>query len=449
MTLRKQGRRRMPGWGRRLAIVAWFPAFLVSACGAPPPEPGPVFESGLGPAVALPGAEVPRWTLEERMGHYEVPGVSVAVIDGGRIVLAKGYGLADTEAGTPVTASTLFQAASISKPVAAMGALTLVEEGRLSLDEPVNAVLSGWQVPENEFTRDSVVTLRGILTHTAGLTVWGFPGYARGVEVPSVLEVLQGVPPANTDAVRVWKVPGTGFRYSGGGYTVMQKAVEDVAGRPFAEYLGEQVLSPAGMAESTYEQPLPGDRWPQAARGHRGGAIEVEGEWHTYPEMAAAGLWTTPSDLARLAIEVQRSLKGESNRVLSVAMTEAFLNPEPHNGWGLGFEIDGEGDERVFAHDGSNAGYKSLLVAYARQGQGAAVMTNGDGGAPLAAEIVRAVAAAYDWPTRRTEVRDTVTLTPVELASFVGTYEVPEAGWEVRVTVRDNRLRARSGNNPT
>ena len=430
------------------AAVALALAGVLGTCGGSPSGDLPSFDGRLSPAVTLPGQTQPSWTLEERMEHYNVPGVSVAVIDQGRVVLAKGYGSTGAEDRDEVTATTLFQAASISKPVAALGALKLVEEGRLALDAEINEFLAGWQVPASEFTRDSVVTLRGLLTHTAGMTVWGFPGYERGEGIPSVEAVLDGVSPANTDPVRVWRVPGTGFRYSGGGYTVMQKAVADAAGRPFDEFLAEAVLEPADMASSTFAQPLPEDRWAQAARGHLQDGSEVEGAWHTYPEMAAAGLWTTPGDLARLAIEVQRSLQGSSNRILSREMTEALLTPEPHQGWGLGFELKGEGETQVFLHTGSNVGFKSSLVAYARRGQGAVVMTNGDQGAPLAAEVVRAVAAAYEWPTLRTEVRDTVHLTPSELAAFVGTYEVPEAGWDIRVTLRSNRLYARSGSGP-
>ncbi|NNM32424.1 MAG: serine hydrolase [Gemmatimonadetes bacterium] len=426
-------------------LLAGALGITIGACGGPPVVEPPAFESQLAPAVTLPGEDTPSWSIEERMEHYDVPGVSIAVIDEGRIVVAKGYGLADLAEERAVTATTLFQAASISKPVAALGALRLVEEGRLSLDGPVNEALVGWQVPDSELTRDSAVSLRGLLTHTAGMTVWGFPGYPRGAELPTVEQILDGVAPANTDPVRVWRDPGTGFRYSGGGYTVMQKAVEDAAGRPFAEYLADAVLDPAGMSESTFAQPLPQERWSRAARGHRGDGAEVEGEWHRYPELAAAGLWTTPSDLARLAIEVQQSLAGESNRILSREMTEALLTPEPHIGWGLGFELRGEGEEQVFLHTGSNAGFKSSLVAYARRGQGVVVMTNGDQGASLAAEIVRAVASAYQWPTLRTEVGDTISLGPIELAAFVGTYEVPEAGWDIRVTLRSNRLYARSG----
>ena len=444
MTVRKSKRLRSRGaYGARISGV--LPTIAILGCGGTVAGEPPDFESRLSPAVTLPGEDTPSWTIQERMEHYDVPGVSLAVIDDGRIVLARGYGLADKESEQTVTATTLFQAASISKPVAALGALSLVEEGRLSLDAPVNEVLSGWQIPESDLTRDSAVSLRGLLTHTAGMTVWGFPGYPRGVALPSVTQILEGAAPANTDPVRVWREPGTGFRYSGGGYTVMQKAVEDASGMPFHEYLAEAVLEPAGMTESTFAQPLPEDQWERAARGHREDGMEVEGEWHHYPEMAAAGLWTTPSDLARLAIEVQQSLAGSSNRILSPEMTEALLTPEPHIGWGLGFELRGRDAEQVFLHTGSNAGFKSSMVAYARRGQGAVVMTNGDKGASLAAEIVRAVAAAYEWPTLRTEVRDTVSLSPVALAAFVGTYVVPEAGWDIRVTLRSNRLYARSG----
>jgi CubicO group peptidase (beta-lactamase class C family) len=302
---------------RSHALAALLPTLLALGCGPaeppapPPPGPGDL-EVHLRPAVQLEGEEPQRFTLPDRLAHYNVPGVSVAVMDGGEIAWAQGWGVADLETGAPVTPETLFQAASISKPVAALAAMALVEEGTLDLDGPVNGHLTNWRLPENGFTADSAVTLRGILTHTAGLTVWGFPGYrkdqpfADGRPVATNVEVLEGA--GNTDSVRVYKVPGTSWQYSGGGYTVMEQMLEDVTGRPFEEVARERVLEPAGMTRSTYAQPLPEDRWAEAARAHRADGSEVAGEWHSYPEQAAAGLWTTPTELLLLS----RHLRGSS-----------------------------------------------------------------------------------------------------------------------------------------
>lgn len=425
---------------------------LVAAACAPAeaPDPGPTPEeiaAGLQPAVQIEGEAPLAYALAERMAHYDVPGVSVAVMDGGRVAWARAWGVADKETGAEVTPATLFQAASISKPVAALAALSLVEEGVLALDAPVNDFLTGWKVPDNGFTADSAVTLRGLLTHSAGTTVWGFPGYRKDQPfseertVAANVQVLEGE--GNTPAVRVYKVPGTSWQYSGGGYTVMEQLVEDVTGLPIDEAVRLRVLGPAGMARSTYQQPLPEARWPEAARGHRGDGTEVEGEWHTYPEQAAAGLWTTPSDLLALSAHLLRVLSGEeTGGVVSREMLEAMLSPN-HAGdsafsnWGLGFALQGEGETARFGHGGSNEGFRAQWTVFRNRGQGAVVMTNGDRGGALAAEILRSVAAAYGWPgdAFAPRVRARKVLDGAALAAFDGSFAL-EARPEMAITVR-------------
>ncbi|HUK89666.1 MAG TPA: serine hydrolase domain-containing protein, partial [Blastocatellia bacterium] len=258
------------------------------------------------PAVQLKGRSN-AMNLVDRMRYYRIPGVSVAVINNGRIEWARGFGVRDAGSGEPVTAETLFQAGSISKPVAAAGVLHLVEEGRLSLDDNVNDKLKSWRLPENEFTEKRKVTLREILSHTGGLTVHGFPGYATDAPLPTLTQVLDGTKPANTAPIRVDVEPGTIYRYSGGGYTVMQQLLIDVMGKPFPEILDQTVIERAGMMHSTYQQPLPNNLQGKTATAHIHGE-PIKGRWHVYPEMAAAGLWTTPSDLALFAMEIQRAL---------------------------------------------------------------------------------------------------------------------------------------------
>lgn len=383
------------------------------------------------------------------MARYHVPGVSVAVMDGGEIVWARGWGLADTETGAPVTPETLFQAASISKPVAGLAAMSLVQDGTLALDAPVNRYMTGWHVPDNDFTADSAVTLRGILTHSAGLTVWGFPGYRKDEPfgdqpMASNVQVLDGL--GNTDPVRVYKVPGTSWQYSGGGYTVMEQLLEDATGLPFAEVLRERVLEPAGMGRSTYAQPLPEARWPEAARGHRGDGSEVEGEWHTYPEQAAAGLWTTPTDLLTLSVHLLGILGGSvGDGILSRETAQAVMTPnhpgdEAFQGWGLGFSLSGEGVARTFGHGGANEGFRAQWVVYPELGRGVAVMTNGDQGSPLAMEIIRSVSEAFDWPGHKPQVRAARSLSQDEMAEYAGPYRVEGADMIVTVTPGDGVL---------
>ena len=234
------------------------------------------------------------------MRKRQVAGLSLAIIQDGKIVKARGYGVTERSGDSPVTTATLFQAGSISKSVSALGALRLVEQSKLALDEDVNARLVTWKVPVNEFTKEKKVTLRGLLSHTAGLTVHGFPGYATDDPVPTVVQILDGAKPANTKPIRVDFVPGSQWRYSGGGYTVMQQMIVDVTGAPFPRFMREAVLGPLAMKDSTFEQPLPAGTAKQTASGHVGDRSPVKGRWHIYPEMAAAGLWTTPSDLVRL-----------------------------------------------------------------------------------------------------------------------------------------------------
>lgn len=354
-------------------------------------------ESGLMPSGAAKGETPPKWTMADRMAHYNVVGVSVAVIDNYTIHWAKGYGKMAKDSDRPVTTETLFQAGSISKPVAATAALHLVEAGKLSLDEDVNRKLNTWHVPENDFTREQKVTLRRILSHSAGLTVHGFPGYAVNETIPGLVDILDGKKPANTPAIRVDLVPGTTERYSGGGYTVMQLMLTDVTGESFPQLLKNLMLDKIGMQHSTYQQPLPTDWAANAASGYRDNGEPVPGKWHIYPEMAAAGLWTTASDLARFAIEIEKSRQGRANHVLSREMTNQMLTRQI-DGAGLGLMRSGSGDSERFGHNGADEGFQALLVSTLDSGKGAVVMVNSDNGIQLAQEILRSIAAEYSWP---------------------------------------------------
>lgn len=378
-------------------------------------------ENGLLPAAVIKGQTAPM-KIADRMAHYKTPGVSVAVINEGKIEWAKAYGVIEA-GGEPVTIETRFQAASISKPVAAMGALALVEQGKLSLDEDVNAKLKSWKVPENDFTKEQKATLRRLVTHSAGLTVHGFRGYAADEPVPTLLQALDGQKPANSAAIRVDILPNSRWRYSGGGYNVMQQLMIDVAGKPFPELMRELALDKLGMKRSTYEQPLPKSEAAQAASGHRSNGEVVKGKWHTYPEMAAAGLWTTPYDLALFAIELQKSKAGKSNKVLSQAMTNQMLTKQIEN-WGLGISLGGEGQAATFSHGGANEGFRCQLFAYAETGQGAVVMTNSDAGGALANEILRSIAREYGWPNFKPVERALAKVNPEIFKNYAGEYEV-------------------------
>jgi CubicO group peptidase (beta-lactamase class C family) len=355
------------------------------------------------------------------MTRYKIPGVSVAVINDFKVDWAKGYGVKDVETKEPVTTETLFQAGSISKPVAAMAALKKVSEGKISLEENINDKLTTWKLPDNQFTAKKKVTLANLLSHTGGLTVHGFPGYASSEKIPTLPQVLDGASPANTAPVRVDMEPGTKFRYSGGGVTIAQLAIMDIEKKPYPQIAKETVLGPLGMSSSTYEQPLPDDQ--KAASGHRQNGNLVDGRIHIYPEMAAAGLWTTPTDLAKFGIEVQLSLAGKSNKVLSKEMIEKMVTPYHSDNVGMGFFIEKHGNAIYFGHDGADAGFRAGLLVHRDKGYGIAVMVNSDN-AQIIPEIFRSVAKEYQWEDYLPPAREVVAVDSSKLDGYAGRYLV-------------------------
>ncbi len=399
-------------------------------------------ERGLTPAVAIAGDKLATRTLAGEMQRLHVPGVSVAVIRGGKIAWAKGYGVTQA-GGAPVTPQTLFQAASISKPITAMGALKMAEAGQLDLDADINTILTSWKLPAGAARRPA--SMRQLLSHTAGTTVSGFRGYAAGEQVPTLLQVLEGQAPANSGPVRIETAPGEAWNYSGGGYSVVQQAMVDRSGRPFDALMDETVLKPLGMADSSFAQPLPASLLARAALPHDGAGAAVVGGPHIYPEMAAAGMWTTPTDLAKFALAVQRGAAG-ADAALSAAMTRTMLRPVM-NDYALGLEIDGKAPQHAFGHGGRNVGYENSLYAYVGRGDGAVVMTNGDRGGEVARGLIRAIAAEYRWPTYRTVQRKAIALPAATRAQLAGRYaikgetafEIADRAGKLMIALRENQ----------
>jgi CubicO group peptidase (beta-lactamase class C family) len=417
--------------GMALLLAAFLPAMPSFAQGDAEVRH---IEQGLRPAVALQGRPIPLRSLAAEMERLHVPGVSIAVIHDGRIAWAKGYGVA-YENGPAITPATLFQAASISKPVSALAALRMVDAGQLDLDADIDTALTSWRVPPGPGA--SHATLRQLLSHTAGTTVSGFPGYAPGVAVPSLVQVLDGAPPANTQPIRIDTPPGSAWRYSGGGYAVVQQAMIDRSGKPFADLMQASVLTPLGMKDSSFAQPLPAALAARAALPHDEQGKPYKGGPHIYPELAAAGLWTTPSDLARFALGVQALAAGRS-KLLAPALARAMLQPV-RNGYALGFEVEGKDGSLSFGHGGSNAGYQNSLYAFTLHGDGAVVMTNGDGGDELAHSILRSIAATYRWPDGQTVLRKAVALMPARRDALAGRYAIAGLG-DFKIAVRGGQL---------
>jgi len=349
-------------------------------------------------AQAPVAGELDALTLAELMARFHVPAVSVAVIRDFEIHWAKAYGVADVTSGAAADNDTLYQAASISKPVAAFGVLRAVAQGRLSLDEDVNRYLRSWKVPAGDAGATGPVTLRSLLSHTSGADDgFGFPGYHPSVDQPTVVQVIAGAKPSNTGPVLFARPPYAAHKYSGGGVTIAQLAVTEALGQPFPSLMQELVLGPAGMVRSAYEQPLSSARDRDAARAHDREGRAMDAKWHVYPELEAAGLWTTPTDLAKLAVALQRALAGRDAALLPRELAREMITPVGVGPFAVGFQIGKNGEGWYFSHGGSNWGFRATLTAHVRKGYGAAVMTNATGGGPLAEALIKRIAAAYGW----------------------------------------------------
>ncbi len=342
--------------------------------------------------------EFAELSIEELLEEFNTPGVSIAVIQNSDVQWAKGYGLADVVSRTPVTTSTMFQAASISKPVNAMAVLKSVEDGYFTLDQDINDVLTSWQLDGNGFVTDTPVTIKMLSAHVAGLgDGFGFPGYPPGDPLPTLVQIFDGHEIANVGPVEMARPPNTAYHYSGGGSTILQQALLDTYNKPYSELLDELVLSPIGMNDSTFQQPLPPELESKASRAHNREGDANNAIWHVYPEQAAAGLWTTPTDLAKLAIEVQLSNRGESNKVLSQEMISEMLSPVGVGPFAVGFQIDKRGEGWYFSHGGSNFGFQAQVSAHMVNGYGYAIMTNASLGRRVINELSRRIEEVYSF----------------------------------------------------
>jgi CubicO group peptidase (beta-lactamase class C family) len=366
--------------------------------------------SGLGAApvhlVAIRAARVTTLTgsisdaalVQRLMKQYKVPGVSIAVIKDFKVVYAVAYGVADAEAGTPMTTRTMLQAASVSKPVAAMVSLKAVQDKLFALDQDVNTILKSWKLPGNGLTADGPVTPRLLMSHTSGMgDGYGFPGYSPGVPLPTLPQILDGVPPSNLRPIRLERAPLTGYKYSGGGVLLQQLVLTDAVGKPFAQIAREWVLDPLQMTNSTFEQPLPASRESQAARAHDRNGQRMKEPWRVHPEQAAAGLWTTPTDLATFAIELQLAVQGRSSRVLTPAVAREMITPVGVGPYAVGFGIMKLGEGWYFTHGGSNWGFQCDLTAHRAKGYGAVIMTNSDSGSALIPQLASLIQQEYKW----------------------------------------------------
>lgn len=328
-----------------------------------------------------------RQSIQRRLEHYKVPGASVAIYENGQIVWTKGYGVQKSNSSNKVNSNTKFQAASISKAVAALGVIKLVEQFELDLDIDVNQYLKKWKVDYSNFSNKEKVTIRRLLSHSSGINVPGFYGYSKSSTIPTTLQILNGE--GENEKVELDTIPGDTFLYSGGGYTVLEQLVEDVSTIRFDEYMKKEILEPLNMSNSTYELFPSGN----IAHAHDTTGVEHPEGWLIYPELAAASLWSTPTDIAKFCIAIENSFYDNENSIISAAFAKEMLKPtiEWRGGtwWGAGVALNGENEEVFYWHSGSNpGGYRCMMVDFYKKRSGIIVMTNSDKGAALYNEII-------------------------------------------------------------
>jgi len=383
-------------------------------------------EENLHYLAVIKGRPDPGMSLADQMSRLHVPGVSIAAIHNKQIDWSKGYGVM-TLGGPPVSASmTLFSAASMSKPVTAMAVLRLAQEGKIDLDADVNNYLKSWKLPVNDFTKNHPVTVRELLSHTSGIGTHSGMIYSPDKGVPSVLEILDGKPPATTPPVRVESEPGQKYAYANGGYLILELLITELTGKPFANAMKELVLAPMGMEQSTFEAPLSPAKAAAAATAYdENGTTGYPAAHIVEPNAAAGGLWTTAIDYAKFVIELEKEYSGESHLVLNQKMAQmmvtAGMGPSESIRWGLGVRVGGTPPHIYFEHGGS-AVYQSDMVGYP-SGDGVVVLTNGGGGGPLSNQIVRSVAQAYGWPDFQPVEHTVVPVDPSKFGRYVCTYD--------------------------
>ncbi|RZU65718.1 CubicO group peptidase (beta-lactamase class C family) [Microterricola gilva] len=337
-------------------------------------------------------------SIPQLLRHHRVPSVSVAVVDDFDVAWTKSWGVADAQSGKSATDQTLYQAASITKPLAAMASLRAAQLGLFDLDQDINSILTSWTLPDTPFGGGVAVTPRMLLSHTSGLgDGFGFPGYEPGEAMPTLLQMLDGRSPSPLPAVRPARPAMTAYQYSGGGVEIQRLALTDTVGAAFTRIMDDWVLQPIGMTSSTFEQPLPCELEHRAARAHDNEGARMAAPWRVYPELAAAGLWTTPGDLAKFVSELQRTLAGRSSLVVDRTMMRDMITPVGVGPFAVGFVVSQKGDGRYFEHDGDNWGFKAQLIGHVAKGYGAVIMTNGDNGQAVIDEVQNRIAISYGW----------------------------------------------------
>jgi CubicO group peptidase (beta-lactamase class C family)/thioredoxin-related protein len=359
-------------------------------------------------------------TLSNSMINYNIPGLSLAVINEGKIEWSHTYAN-DNFPEQKLNDSTIFQAASLSKPVTVLAALRMYTAGAIDLDENIQNYLKRFIIPQGKQTDDNPVTFRNIFAHTSGLTAGGYQGYARDFEVPSDIEILKGATGVNSQPIEVLSKPNEILAYSGGGYTLAEVALQDIHNDTFSNLMKTWILDPVGMKHSEFTQPLIVKDSSKIAKGHTQSGKVLDGGWRNHPEQAAGGLWSTSTDLANFLIEIYKAYQGK-NSVFSTSAIKTILNQE-RDGHIYGFIVDRSNNGFAITHYGGNAGYRTGMTIDLTTGNGLVYLINSDNGAALGNELLLSASKLYRWNHfNRIEVRKENIETTL-LKTIVGNYK--------------------------
>lgn len=396
--------------------------------------------NGLMPPVAFEGEPREVFSVTERLSYHKVPGISFALIDDDKIAWAEGFGKLATDSNEPVTEDTIFQAGSIAKPVTAYAVMRMYERDEIDINTDIHRYLKSLALPKGKQSTDFPVTFKNLLDHSSGLTAGGYMGYQKGDMLPSDVQTFLGQKPASNRPVSVEQIPETEIRYSGAGYTLVEIALTDIYETSFEKLMQKWALSPIAMNGSSFEMKYPEKTSVQTALGHDNHGKQVEGGWRVHPEQAAAGLWATPKDIAKFALEVSRAYKGESS-LMSKKMAREMLAPvkpdtDLSSQFGgqpaMTFIVDNKEQDFLFKHGGGTIGYRSFMVMHPETGKGAVFMANSDLGYSVGLEMLRAASSIYDWPGFKTRILERRKVDTRTQESFINAYQF-EAGWKIDV----------------
>ena len=363
-------------------------------------------EQGLRQPVVFENETVSTFSVLDRLSFYKVPGLSFALINKGKVAWSNGYGNLSSSSDKPVTRNTVFQAASIAKPVTAFAVMRMQDTGKIDISKPINAYLKSYQLAGAQPGAEKLISFENLLNHSSGLSAGGYMGYVQGDAIPTDVQTLLGQEPANTKAVAVELAAGKQVMYSGAGYTVAEVALQDEFGKPFEQLMASWVLQPLNMQHSSFDMAYPQQADVEIALGHDSAGVVIEGGWRVHPEQAAAGLWSTAADMANLAVELTKGYHGKSE-VISERSARQMLAPvkpeEDLSGYfggqpAMSFVTDGKGERFLFKHNGGNMGYRSFMLMYPETGNGAVFLTNSDAGFSVGFDLIRAASAVYNWP---------------------------------------------------